>query len=245
MRQLPQQVSLLAVSVLVVATVAVAPVSARNGQDDTDTTSTAQADSSSSGRDADNRVKPVNTDNPDASPDAVGGTSAADEADKPVTGDSSDLQERAKKLLASERKDKKSKSIEARQKSCEARQASLMKKSQNYSRNAKKHLGVFDSVYAKVLAFQQEKQLTAANFAALKAAADAKKAAAGSAITALESPNVTVDCSSEDPAEAVATLRESVKNARQALQEYRSAIKDLVVALQAAKTTDDTTTEAN
>jgi hypothetical protein len=253
MRRLPQNISLLAVSVFAVGVIAVAPVSARNGSDDSTTVKTESSSDSGSGSGSGRSSTTARSSDDSAShteTETEHGVETEAEhrsGDDKVTASSRDLRERAQKLLATERQDKKGKSLEDRQKSCQARQASLLKKSENYTRNATKHLGVFDGIYDKVLAFQADKQLTVGDYAELKAAADAKKAAAASAVSALSGLDVTIDCTASDPAAAVATLKTTVKNAKTALHEYRTAIKNLVVALQTAAASESTatSTEAN
>jgi hypothetical protein len=253
MRNLPKNISLLAVSILTVGLVVVAPVSARQGSDDNGTTTTTVPSgnetatgggiSHSGGTSGPNG--PViktstssQTENETETEHAV--------SDSEVSGKVSDLQQKAKQLLETKREDGKTKSIADRQKACTARQSELTKKTENYSTNAQKHLAVFNSIYSKVLAFQAAKQLNPTNFDSLKATADAKQAAAQTAVAALGVSDITIDCTSQDPASGVATLKTAVGSARTALQEYRQAIKDVIVALEAAKTTDTTSsTEAN
>jgi hypothetical protein len=260
MRRLPQQISLFAFSVLTVGVLGVAPVYARQGSDDsgsggttTTTTTTTEVHSTGSGSSGSGRsggtddsvVRSTSTSSSSSSSDDDDGTDDRGSGDIPVTTKETELRDRARKLVAEKRDDKAStKKLEVRQKSCEARKANIIKRSDNYSASGKKHLDVFNSIYDKVLKFQADKQLSAANFGALKATADAKKAAATEAVNAIASVTTDVDCTSTDPAASVASVKESVKNARTALHEYRLAIKDVVVALQ--KSVDDNgTNDAN
>jgi hypothetical protein len=243
MRRIPQTFSLFAVSVLAVSVLAVVPVSARQGSDDDKVTTVSTTESSNSGSGSSGSGSTVKVEDDTSHVEGVDdddGTADQGRGDA-VTTRVSDLQERAQKLVASERQDKKGKSVEARQKSCESRKASILKRSENYSRHGKKHLEVFNSIYDKVLKFQDEKNLTAENFDTLKATADAKKAAAETAVAAIAEVSTDIDCSAADPAATVASLKEAVGNARKALHEYRLAIKDIVVALE--KAVDDTSAE--
>jgi hypothetical protein len=240
MRIIMRHISLWAVSVAAVSTLAVTPVLAHNGDDDDGaTTSLSSSDdstevktNSNSGSGSRQKVRSAE----------VEGAEVHKSGDH-VIADAFELKQRARQLLQTERQDKKTKSLEARQKACEARKADVLKKQENYTRNGTKHLEVFNKIYDKVLAFKNEKQLDVKNFANLKAAADAKKADAASAVTAVSSFDGTVDCTADDPAITVAELKTTVKNARTALHEYRIAIKDLVVALLA--TQPDETADAS
>lgn len=213
-------ISILAVSVFVLSVSAVAPVSAI-----TDEQSGNTDDRSSSNK----RVAQQNTTSEGAEVSTMSQQSV----------NAKELREKAQKLLETERQNKKLKSLEARQKACEARKASIMTRAENYERNADKHLGVFDKIYDKVLEFKETKNLDAENFTELKATVDAKKAAAETAIKALGDSSVEIDCTADDPATTVATLKTAVKTARAALHEYRVAIKDMVVALQSASDSED------
>jgi hypothetical protein len=252
MQRLPQQISLFAVSLITISVIAAAPVFAERGSGrDGTATVTPKVEDSATHRSGDNGTSTTSTTKVEKTEHSTELESDTEHpnGDDSVTTRKSELRSRAEKLLAAERQDKKVKSLEDRRKSCEARRAGLTTRSANYSRNAKKHLDTFNTVYDKVLAFQAEKQLTAGDFATLKATADAKKAAAISAVAALEDPSVTIDCTASDPAVGVATLKTSVGNARKSLQEYRTAIKNLVAALQSAKDEDNSSannsTEAN
>lgn len=201
MRRLPQNLSILAVSVLTMSSLAVAPVFAEHGSNSKET-----------------EIETHNN---------VSGTQVNNESGK--------LRAEAAKLLATQRQDKKvQKPAADRQKACSARQAEITTREQNYARNAQKHLDTFSSIYARVLQFQTDKQLTSADLPTLKTTADAKKAAAATAVTALSSTDLKIDCTAADPAATVATLKTAVSNARTALQDYRTAVKDFTVALSKA-----------
>lgn len=251
MKNLSKNISLLAVSVFALGVVAVVPVSARSSADDTMVMSTAAEDSgsassgSSTGSASGSGRKGIDAKQSSNSGDKSRFAHAA--TDDSPTSDSSILRERAEKLVAAERAAKASKPVEQRQKSCETRKASLLKKSTKYSENAAKHLEKFTAIYSKVQAFQATKQLAVPNYDSLKSAADAKKGTVESAVKALADAGAAIDCTAQDPAAGVATLKAAVSNARSALHEYRLAIKDVAVALKtaAATKTGNSPTEAN
>lgn len=241
MRRLPQQISLLAVSVFTIGAVAVAPVSARAAtEDSTNTAVTTESDDSTS-----TSTSSTGTGTTQKHSDGHQIASVAPESrtQNQTAGDEKDLQEQAHKLLQEKRQNGKEKSVEARQKACDAHKAELTTRSENYARNGQKHLEVFNKIYDEVVAFQEKKQLSVSNYNDLKAAVDAKKAAATTAVADLSSSDVTIDCTSQDPAANLAVLKTTVANARQALQDYRVAIKNLVVALQTAKDNTTATTD--
>lgn len=145
----------------------------------------------------------------------------------------------AKRMLESERKSTKSvHSLADRQKSCIARQKSFDTRSANFATAAQRHLEVFNSLFTKVQAFHDSKQLKVDSYDSLVAAAKAKQAAAQTAVNVLKNTSVTLDCTSTDPASTVVTLKTAVKNARTALHDYRTAIKNVVVGLKGASTAE-------
>ncbi len=145
----------------------------------------------------------------------------------------------AKSLLESERKGIKSvHSLADRQKSCIARQKSFDTRSANFTTAAQRHLDVFNSLFSKVQAFHDSKQLKVDNYDSLVAVAKVKQAAAQAAVDVLKNTSITLDCTSTDPASTVATLKTAVKNARTALHDYRTAIKNVVVGLEGASTAE-------
>lgn len=252
MRKITSQLGILAVSVLSIGVLAGVPVYAQHGSDESTTTTTtttsggdsstisAGADSTSgsgsgsgSGSSGSSRTETSTTSDTRHS----GETTEAVETETEGTSndDTGKLRDEAAKLLEQKREGKSTKSTEDRQKACQAHQSELDAKISNYSVQAQKHLDTFTSIFTKVQQFQKDKGLSAANYGALVAIAQSKQTDAQGVVDALKAVSVTVDCSSNDPASAVATVKTAVKAAREALQAYRSSIKDVVVALQNAQ----------
>jgi hypothetical protein len=149
---------------------------------------------------------------------------------------------RAMQDLKAERSTKKEHSVEARQKTCAEHQTDINNRIDSLSRHAQKHLNDFNSVFAKVEAYQAKNKLSVASYDSLVASAVADQATTTRAISSLSSLTVTIDCTSPDPATAVATVKEAANEAKTSLQTYRGDIKAIIIALQAAKTapTSDT-----
>lgn len=177
----------------------------------------------------------------ETSPTSSGGSipRRIDEASRAQTEQQQETSVRtdAKSLLESERKDAKAvHTLAQRQKACVARQKSFDTRSANFATAAQRHLDVFDGLFTKVQAFHDSKQLKVDSYDTLVTTAKAKQATAQTAVDVLKNTNVTLDCTSTDPASTVATLKTAVKNARTALQDYRTAIKNVVVGLKGAST---------
>jgi chromosome segregation ATPase len=258
MKQTKAQLGLLAVSVFAVTILAAGPVYAErgNGRDDTvKTTATTDDTSTSSMDDASTQSAGTGTSNAGSTNDVA--TSTETEVEHGVvTTKPDELRGRAERLIEAKRtalsETKKTKlSADGRQKACKAREANLTKKITNFDKQAKRHLERYDTAYAKLQAYQKEQDITAENYTALVATADAKRATATAAVDALKTAGVKIDCSSQDPAAAVATVKASVANAKTALKDYRTAVKNVLVALMTAKSdntkvdaTDDNTTNS-
>lgn len=246
MRHLPLNLSLVAVSLVTITGIAVSPAfalessvsggtSTRTSEDSTSTSTTVSADDQN-GSSTNTSVK-SNGSTKSAMVRASSDTStkAKTEAANDEEASPANLRAAAASLLSKDRQNKKATTVSERQKACSAHQAELKTRQANYEKAAQKHLDNFNGIYAKVLAFQQSKQLTVSNYAALKADADSWQTKAQDAVALISSTDVTVDCSSTDPAVSVSNLKTAVAGARNALQSYRQAIKNLVVALQTAK----------
>lgn len=125
----------------------------------------------------------------------------------------------------------KEKSAEARKNACEARKDSIEKRLANRVEKAKAHKATFDKVFARVKAFHDEKNLNTPNYDSLVAAADAAAAEAEAQINALDALDGSVDCSQSTVTDSLAAFKEAVTGAKQSLKDYRTAIKNLIVAV--------------
>lgn len=231
--------SLVAVAFVFTLLLAAVPASAEHGRggDQPITATTASDDTS--------------TATSDSSSQTTTGQESEQEAENATdqTHQGGSLRAQAQQLLQSKRQEVHEHTVAERQKACEARQKGIDVRTANYGTAAQRHLDVFNNIFTKVQQFHDSKQLNVSNYDALVATATAKQAAAQSAVAALKALNVQIDCTQADPASAVATIKSAVADARTSLQAYRSALKDLVVALKSASTaqtgtssTDNTTT---
>lgn len=238
MKNIGKQILFTALSVAMVLGLTVMPVSADHGGNDTTEHTTTN----------DN----VATDPPETTSGSHDGTSGGSgssnetETETELETDSGShqsgkLHDEAQQLLSDRRLKVKEHTEAQRQKACEQRQKSIDKRTANFGAAAQRHLTVFNNVFTKVQAFHDSKGLNVANYDTLVATAKAKQTAAQAAVDALKALDVQIDCTQTDPASTVATIKTAVANARTALQGYRSAIKDVIVALKGASTSNDTT----
>lgn len=131
--------------------------------------------------------------------------------------------------------DKKSAETAAaeRQKRCEEHREGLQTKVERIVENAKAYKERVDEVYSKALEYQKANNVSID--AALVAAANAAQAQAAVSVQALSGLKPTVDCSNTSVATDVATFKAAAAQARNDLQAYRLAVKNVLTALEAAK----------
>jgi hypothetical protein len=134
-----------------------------------------------------------------------------------------------------------------RQQSCSARKASLTKRMNNSVAAAQRHKTVFDNIYTKVKTFKDSKNLTVANYDSLVATVDSAQADSAAKISALQSLDVTIDCTQIDSVTTnVSSFREAVGATRDSLKNYRKALVSLIKAVHgSAKSTDTNDSSTN
>lgn len=125
----------------------------------------------------------------------------------------------------------KTKLTETKLKSCQKREKSINNIMARMSDRGTKQLGVFNKISERTQAFYAEKGKTLANYDALVADVNAKKAAAETAIAATAGTSVTFKCDGTDPKGAAASFKDSQKAQTQALKDYKTAVKNLIVGV--------------
>jgi hypothetical protein len=216
------------VSVFVLA---VAPVRAERGSGD-DSVSSNSGSGSSSSSDVDSDSEDVNDDN---------GTDGA-ELETHSSGEHMTVSERraaAVLKVKSLRESRKSNiSTEKRQKVCENHLKAINNKLKAFNQAADKHLNRLKTVFTKVKDYQSAKNFTFFNYDDFVLRATEKQTAATEAVQALKDLGTTIDCSVDDPAASLQTVKSAAADTRTALKDYRKALKQLVVALNQAKSDD-------
>lgn len=114
---------------------------------------------------------------------------------------------------------------------------------QKRSAQATKHLAVFKKISDRVQNFVTDKNLTIENYDQLVANIADKEQSATAAIEA--NTNTVFDCASADGSGPGKVAKASVQTVRDALKDYRAAIKELIVKVKANAATkeDSSTTE--
>jgi hypothetical protein len=132
---------------------------------------------------------------------------------------------------------------------CKDRKATIEQRASRITQRTTKHLELFDSIAERTQAFYISSGSTVENYDTLANDIATKRITATVAIDSLNAQNITIDCEGVEPKTIIATYKESLRLAIEALRDYRTAIKNLIVAVKTAQaatpdTTDDTNKEA-
>ena len=157
-----------------------------------------------------------------------------------------DLQEKleAKRLevkekIEAKKAEAKEKLTDKRLDACKKREARINTIVDKTASQAEKHLGVFEKIEERVKTFYVDKQLSVENYDTLTAAVDEKHTAAVAAIDELKANDFS--CDTTDASNPAGLMKELAQSKNDALKEYRTALKDLIVAIKGASTSTDTT----
>lgn len=112
---------------------------------------------------------------------------------------------------------------------CEKRQEKVNSVFTKATEQNKKQLAVMQAIEEKVKGFYIAKNLTAEGYDAAVAKADAAEATAVAAVETSES--VTFDCTTTDGAKPGSVIKEAMAARHAALNEYRTAVKDLILVV--------------
>jgi hypothetical protein len=141
---------------------------------------------------------------------------------------------------------------DAKLKACQARETAITNIMSRLSDRGTKQLSVFTTIAGRVEAFYTKSGKTLASYDTLVAAVDSTKAAATTAVDGVKSTSTGFSCISTDPKGFVMTFKTNLKAEIDALNAYKTAIKNLIVGVRsvqgttsstdASKTSDTTTT---
>lgn len=177
---------------------------------------------------------------------------AVKEADD-VTDRENDVAERGKQAsdavkekVQAARAAAENRKIALKQDVCQAHQEQLTERLPALSQSVNSIKKTLDSKYAQVTAIYTSGKLSVSNYADLDAQVKVAQAAANTAIANIDSSTVTIDCNNNDLGTQLDSFRATITVARSALNDYRTALVNLVSALSAAadKVEQSTTGEA-
>jgi len=154
----------------------------------------------------------------------------------------SDRKAAMQQKLADKKEARTTRLQEKRLEICEKRQTTINDIVLRGTQKNTKQLGVFQGIEDKVVAFYEDKKLSSDAYTAALADADAKQAVAVAAIEV--SAETTFDCATADGEKPGAVIKQAMLTRHQALKDYRTAIKELIVVVKKALGTRDSSTSA-
>ena len=152
--------------------------------------------------------------------------------------------EKAKEAMQAKREKAKSQLDAAKLKVCQAREKGITTTMTNLNTRGTEHLAVFTKIADRVEAFYTSKGKTVANYDTLVADVNAKKSAAETAIANAKASGTTFSCTDSNPGMAAQQFKDAHASVVKALQDYRTAIKNLIVAVKSVQSDANTSTSA-
>lgn len=153
------------------------------------------------------------------------------------------VREKTQERIETVRENTKARLDEARLKACEARETAISKRMEMLGRLSTNILTKFSNITDRVVEFYESKMVpegkTLSNYDELIANINAKKEAVSNALSTAQGS--TFSCDSDDPKGQLETFRDNMKSVKSALQEYRSSIKDLIVAIRSLNSEAEST----
>lgn len=241
MKQAKLQLGMFLAALTSVVVLAGSPVYARHGSDDLtgdDDITTSQIAENNSG---------PNTGESGTESSRGGDTGEVthdgDELEAEIEHNVTMFKQHGQQKLAERRQNQHENSIEKRQKACQNIQKAVNNKLSAFNNHAGSYLTRLDSAYTKLKDYQSTKNVTVSNWDDLLAAANDKQAAATASVDALKALGTSVDCTSSDPAGMLASVKSGAASTRDSLKSYRTALKNIIVALAHANGADDSATK--
>lgn len=122
----------------------------------------------------------------------------------------------------------------ARLKACKNHERVINARMQRIAARGARHMEVFDKIAARVESFADTKGKKPANFDALLADVNAKKATAQATLDKIKSDSVSFKCDGSDPKGVAEGFKADLKAEIAALKEYKTAVKNLIVGVKSA-----------
>lgn len=120
---------------------------------------------------------------------------------------------------------------EGKLRACQAKENSIKTRAQHLGELAAKMQEKFDAIAARVKEHYTSSGKTVANYDALVANIAVKKTAVAAALAKAQSGAVAFSCTGNDPKTQMTQYRKDMQDVIKALKDYRTSIKDLIVAV--------------
>jgi len=126
---------------------------------------------------------------------------------------------------------------------CQKREAKITNIMKRIGDRADRQVALFSKITDRVQNFYVTNELSVDNYDTLVAAVNDKKATAQGLVTALKGLIVDFDCEGDDPKGVTEVFKTKLKETITTLKEYKTAVKNLIVAVKTAAGTGDSTNE--
>jgi hypothetical protein len=128
----------------------------------------------------------------------------------------------------------------ARLKSCQARQAAITKIMKDAGQRGTDQIALFTTITTRVEDFYKSKGKTLATYDQLVADVNAKQAAAQAAVQTVKTADTQFDCTGANPKATIDVFKAEIKAQNTAIEQYRTAIKNLIVGVKSVQSTTST-----
>src|SRR3989344_5876315 len=121
---------------------------------------------------------------------------------------------------------------------CQAHEDKINSHMDAIAERGQKKIDLFSTIADRTKTFYLSKGKVLSNYDELVAAVDAKKAAAQAAVDVVISSSVTFDCECDDPKGTASEFKTKVKAMNDALKEFKTAVKNLIVGVKSVQSTE-------
>lgn len=132
---------------------------------------------------------------------------------------------------------------EQRLKRCEVKEKVLTTRTESLTRMTTNMKEKFTAIVERVKAFATDKNLTVENYDTLLADIETNKTAVDTALASASASAASFSCDSDDPKSALTSFRENMQAVKQALKDYRTSIKNFIMAVKLAAGTQQNENE--
>jgi len=138
---------------------------------------------------------------------------------------------------------------EAKLKACQNREAAIQKRSTQLTKTAENMLTKFDSIATRVETHYTSKVVpsgkTVSNYDALVAEIATKKSTVQKDLNKANTDAAAFSCTSDDPKGILTQFRTDMQAVKQDLKDYRTSIKNLIVAVRSVTGTTESTSNSS
>lgn len=123
---------------------------------------------------------------------------------------------------------------------CKNREENINNRIARIADRSVKHIELFDMIAVRAQSFYDSNEYTLANYDELIADVAAKKVAAETAVATISNATASFDCEGENPKVTIEEYKAGVRIAIDALKEYRSSVKNLIVGIKSVNPEQNT-----